>query len=122
MKEDGYIEIVSLFGEEEMTSLRMFEMCIDDGVYGSVPVSCAVLKKLASDLLSSIAAYERVRKNVKFHSLQSSSDDDVHKTTKKKADDPFVGIEAQRNRFRPSLVMIIVLKIQKIIEHRLLNH
>ncbi|GBN37248.1 Gypsy retrotransposon integrase-like protein 1 [Araneus ventricosus] len=43
---EGYIEISSAFGERETTPLRIFEMNIDDGVHGPVPVTCAVSKKL----------------------------------------------------------------------------
>ncbi|GBL92132.1 Retrovirus-related Pol polyprotein from transposon 297 [Araneus ventricosus] len=42
----GYIEISSAFGDRETTPLRIFEMNIDDGVHGLVPVTCAVSKKL----------------------------------------------------------------------------
>ncbi|GBL95842.1 hypothetical protein AVEN_227096-1 [Araneus ventricosus] len=42
---EGYIEISLAFGETETTPLRIFEMNIDDGVYGPVPVTCAVSKK-----------------------------------------------------------------------------
>ncbi|GBM29920.1 hypothetical protein AVEN_111228-1 [Araneus ventricosus] len=43
---EGYIEISSAFGETEATPLRIFEINIDDGVHGPVPVTCAVSKKL----------------------------------------------------------------------------
>ncbi|GBN17716.1 hypothetical protein AVEN_109517-1 [Araneus ventricosus] len=53
---EGYIEISSAFRERETTPLRIFEMNIDDGVHGPVPVTCAVSKKLVSNLLLSTAA------------------------------------------------------------------
>ncbi|GBM22537.1 hypothetical protein AVEN_183971-1 [Araneus ventricosus] len=71
---EGYIEISSAFGERETTKLRIFEMNIDDGVHGPVAVTCAVSKKLVSDLLLSTAAYEALKENMQMHKLESRLD------------------------------------------------
>ncbi|GBM54862.1 Retrovirus-related Pol polyprotein from transposon 297 [Araneus ventricosus] len=71
---EGYIEISSAFGERETTPLRIFEMNIDDGVHGPVPVTCAVSKKLVSDLLLSTAAFEALKENILMHKFESRLD------------------------------------------------
>ncbi|GBN87042.1 hypothetical protein AVEN_157583-1 [Araneus ventricosus] len=49
-------------------------MNIDDGVHGPVPVTCAVSKKLVSDLLLSTAAFEALKENVQMHKFESKID------------------------------------------------
>ncbi|GBM62733.1 hypothetical protein AVEN_81507-1, partial [Araneus ventricosus] len=49
-------------------------MNIDDGVHGPVPVTCAVSKKLVSDLLLSTAAFEALKENIQMHKFESKLD------------------------------------------------
>ncbi|GBM08846.1 hypothetical protein AVEN_57402-1 [Araneus ventricosus] len=71
---EGYIEIPSAFGERDTTPLRIFEMKIDDGVHGPVPVTCAVSKNLVSDLLLSTTAFEALKENIQMHKFESKLD------------------------------------------------
>ncbi|GBM68170.1 Retrovirus-related Pol polyprotein from transposon 297 [Araneus ventricosus] len=89
---EGYIEISSAFGERETTPLRIFEMNIDDGVHGPVPVTCAVSKKLVSDLLLSTAAFEALKENIQMHKFESKFD--CYDTVKEELEVPFTDIEA----------------------------
>ncbi|GFY74335.1 retrovirus-related Pol polyprotein from transposon opus [Trichonephila inaurata madagascariensis] len=43
---EGTIQIISAFGEKEIAALKLFNLKIDDGKHGSVPIMCAVSKKL----------------------------------------------------------------------------
>ncbi|GBN00767.1 Pro-Pol polyprotein [Araneus ventricosus] len=89
---EGYIEISSAFGERETTPLRIFEMNIDDGVHGPVPVTCAVSKKLVSDLLLSTAAFEALKENIQMHKFESKLD--CYDTVKEELEVPSTDIEA----------------------------
>ncbi|GFU34411.1 CCHC-type domain-containing protein [Nephila pilipes] len=104
-----------MFGEKKLTSLRIFEMSIDDGAHGYVPVSCAVSKKLASNLLLSTAAHEALKSNVQVYGHESPSDEDLHVAGEEEMEDPSISTDAlvellstvsgnenvtQRNRFR----------------------
>ncbi|GBM20367.1 hypothetical protein AVEN_222081-1 [Araneus ventricosus] len=89
---EGYIEISSAFGERETTPLRIFEMNIDDGVHGPVPVTCAVSKKLVSDLLLSTAAFEALKENIQMHKFESKLD--CYDTVREELDVPSTDIEA----------------------------
>ncbi|GBN80227.1 hypothetical protein AVEN_195408-1 [Araneus ventricosus] len=92
---EGYIEISSAFGEKETTPLRIFEMNIDDGVHGPVPVTCAVSKKLVSDLLLSTAAYEALKENIHMHKFESDLDcNECYDTVKEEMDVPSMDVEA----------------------------
>ncbi|GBN68651.1 hypothetical protein AVEN_251381-1 [Araneus ventricosus] len=89
---EGYIEISSAFGERETTPLRIFEMNIDDGVHGPVPVTCAVSKKLVSDLLLSTAAFEALKENIQMHKFESRLG--YYDTVKEELEVPSTDIEA----------------------------
>ncbi|GBM23098.1 hypothetical protein AVEN_150518-1 [Araneus ventricosus] len=89
---EGYIEISSAFGERETTPLRIFEMNINDGVHGPVPVTCAVSKKLVSDLLLSTAAFEALKENIQMHKFESKFD--CYDTVKEELEVPSTDIEA----------------------------
>ncbi|GBO25276.1 Retrovirus-related Pol polyprotein from transposon 297 [Araneus ventricosus] len=84
---EGYIEISS-----ETTPLQIFVMNIDDGVQGPVPVTCAVSKKLVSDLLLSTAAFEALKENTQMHKLESKLD--CYDTVKEELEVPSMDIEA----------------------------
>ncbi|GFY56727.1 retrovirus-related Pol polyprotein from transposon opus [Trichonephila inaurata madagascariensis] len=43
---EGTIQIISAFGEKEIAALKPFNLKIDDGKHGSVPIICAMSKKL----------------------------------------------------------------------------
>ncbi|GFY65644.1 retrovirus-related Pol polyprotein from transposon opus [Trichonephila inaurata madagascariensis] len=47
---EGTIQIISAFGEKEIATLKLFNLKIDDGKHGSVPIMCAVSKKLVNDI------------------------------------------------------------------------
>jgi hypothetical protein len=69
---EGKIEIASAFGEKETTPLRVFKMKLDDRLHGTVPITCAVSKKLVNDLLLSMNAYEALLDNIQIHSSGDS--------------------------------------------------
>ncbi|GBN33473.1 Retrovirus-related Pol polyprotein from transposon 297 [Araneus ventricosus] len=89
---EGYIEISSAFGEREITPLRIFEMNIDDGVHGPVPVTCAVSKRLVSDLLLSTTAFGALKENIQMHKFESKLD--CYDTVKEELEVPSMDIEA----------------------------
>ncbi|GBL85834.1 Retrovirus-related Pol polyprotein from transposon 297 [Araneus ventricosus] len=92
---EGYIKISSAFGERETTPLRIFEMNIDERVHGPVPVTCAVSKKLVSDLLLSTAAFEALKENIQMHKFESKLDcNDCYDTVKEELEVPSMDIEA----------------------------
>ncbi|XP_042905941.2 uncharacterized protein [Parasteatoda tepidariorum] len=63
---ESKIEISSAFGESEVTPLKIFQMKINDELHGSVPITCAVSKKLVTDLLLSSSAYEILCENIEL--------------------------------------------------------
>ncbi|GBN84297.1 hypothetical protein AVEN_18648-1 [Araneus ventricosus] len=67
-------------------------MNIDDGVHGPVPVTCAVSKKLVSDLLLSTAAFEALKENIQMHKFESNLD--CYDTVKEELEVPSMDIEA----------------------------
>ncbi|GBN32960.1 Retrovirus-related Pol polyprotein from transposon 297 [Araneus ventricosus] len=67
-------------------------MNIDDGVHGPVPVTCAVSKKLVSDLLLSTAAFEALKENIQMHKFESKFN--CYDTVKEKLEVPSTDIEA----------------------------
>ncbi|GBN65464.1 Retrovirus-related Pol polyprotein from transposon 297 [Araneus ventricosus] len=89
---EGYIEISSAFGERETTPLRIFEMNIYDEVHEPVPATCAVSKKLVSDLLPSTAAFEALKENIQMHKFESRLD--CYDTVKEELEVPSTDIEA----------------------------
>ncbi|GBO13068.1 hypothetical protein AVEN_251786-1 [Araneus ventricosus] len=92
---EGYIEVSSAFGEMEITPLRIFEINIDDEVHGPVPVTCAISKKLVSDLLLSTAAYEALRENIHMHKFESKLNcNDCYDTVKEELEVPSMDIGA----------------------------
>lgn len=68
---EGKIKIVSAFGETETTPLKIFELKIDDNIHAHVPVTCAVSKRLISDMLICQTAYEALLDNVELHGPMS---------------------------------------------------
>ncbi|GBO06517.1 hypothetical protein AVEN_78550-1, partial [Araneus ventricosus] len=66
-------------------------MNIDDGVHGPVPVTCAVSKKLVSDLLLSTAAFEALKENIQMHKFKSKLD--CYDTVKEELEVPSTDIE-----------------------------
>ncbi|GFT20473.1 retrovirus-related Pol polyprotein from transposon opus [Trichonephila clavipes] len=46
----GTIQIMSAFGEREVTELKIFNLKIDDSRHGVVPIMCAVSKRLVNDM------------------------------------------------------------------------
>lgn len=67
---EGTIKIVSAFGDSEVTPLKIFHMKIDDRLHGAVPITCAVSRKLVSDMLICQTAYEALCDNVYLHGMQ----------------------------------------------------
>ncbi|GFW66649.1 hypothetical protein TNCV_1370821 [Trichonephila clavipes] len=57
-EDEGPIQIISAFGEKEIAALKLFNLKIDDGKHGSVPIMYVVTKKLVNDILISATAYE----------------------------------------------------------------
>ncbi|GFY14892.1 retrovirus-related Pol polyprotein from transposon opus [Trichonephila clavipes] len=62
----GTIQIMSAFGEREVTELKIFNLKIDDSSHGVVPIMCAVPKRLVNDMLVCSFAYEVLLENVQF--------------------------------------------------------
>ncbi|GFU57548.1 retrovirus-related Pol polyprotein from transposon opus [Trichonephila clavipes] len=62
----GTIQIMSAFGEREVTELKIFNLKIDDSRHGFVPIICAVSKRLVNDMLVCSSAYEALLENVQF--------------------------------------------------------
>ncbi|GFV62599.1 retrovirus-related Pol polyprotein from transposon opus [Trichonephila clavipes] len=60
------IQIMSAFGEREVTELKIFNLKIDDSRHGVVPIMCAVSKRLVNDMLVCSSAYEALLENVQF--------------------------------------------------------
>ncbi|GFQ97921.1 CCHC-type domain-containing protein [Trichonephila clavata] len=71
---EGTIQIISAFGEKEIAALKLFNLKIDDGKHGSVPIMCAVSKKLVSDMLISATAYEILLENVQLFDFENQRD------------------------------------------------
>ncbi|GFV09101.1 retrovirus-related Pol polyprotein from transposon opus [Trichonephila clavipes] len=62
----GTIQIMSAFGEREVTELKIFNLKIDDSRHGVVPIMCAVSRRLVNDMLVCSSAYEALLENVQF--------------------------------------------------------
>ncbi|GFW48150.1 retrovirus-related Pol polyprotein from transposon 297 [Trichonephila clavipes] len=71
---EGTIQIISAFGEKEIAALKLFNLKIDDGKHGSVPIMCAVSKKLVNDMLISATAYEILLGNVQLFDFENQRD------------------------------------------------
>ncbi|GFQ79940.1 transposon Ty3-I Gag-Pol polyprotein, partial [Trichonephila clavata] len=71
---EGTIQIISAFGEKEIAALKLFNLKIDDGKHGSVPIMCAVSKKLVNDMLISATAYEILLENVQLFDFENQRD------------------------------------------------
>ncbi|GFT64064.1 retrovirus-related Pol polyprotein from transposon opus [Trichonephila clavipes] len=63
----GTIQIMSAFGEREVTELKIFNLKIDDFRHGVVPIMCAVSKRLVNDMLVCSSAYEALLENARAH-------------------------------------------------------
>ncbi|GFT69895.1 retrovirus-related Pol polyprotein from transposon opus [Trichonephila clavipes] len=62
----GTIQIMSAFGEREVTELKIFNLKIDDSRHEVVSIMCAVSKRLVNDMLVCSSAYEALLENVQF--------------------------------------------------------
>ncbi|GFR13194.1 retrovirus-related Pol polyprotein from transposon 297, partial [Trichonephila clavata] len=71
---EGTIQIISAFGEKEIAALKLFNLKIDDGKHSSVPIMCAVSKKLVNDMLISATAYEILLENVQLFDFENQRD------------------------------------------------
>ncbi|GFR13290.1 retrovirus-related Pol polyprotein from transposon opus [Trichonephila clavata] len=71
---EGTIQIISAFGEKEIAALKLFNLKIDDGKHGSVPIMCAVSMKLVNDMLISATAYEILLENVQLFDFENQRD------------------------------------------------
>ncbi|GFR22675.1 transposon Ty3-I Gag-Pol polyprotein [Trichonephila clavata] len=71
---EGTIQIISAFGEKEIAALKLFNIKIDNGKHGSVPIMCAVSKKLVNDMLISATAYEILLENVQLFDFENQRD------------------------------------------------
>ncbi|GFV43067.1 hypothetical protein TNCV_1458961 [Trichonephila clavipes] len=65
------IQIISAIGEKEIAALKLFNIKIDYGKHGSVPIMCAVSKKLVNDMLISATASEILLENVQLFDLEN---------------------------------------------------
>ncbi|GFY71450.1 hypothetical protein TNIN_8141 [Trichonephila inaurata madagascariensis] len=74
MISEGTIQIILAFGEKEIATLKLFNLKIDDGKHGSVPIICAVSKKLVNDMLISASAYEILLENVQLFNFEIQRD------------------------------------------------
>ncbi|GFU34435.1 retrovirus-related Pol polyprotein from transposon 297 [Trichonephila clavipes] len=80
---EGTIQIISAFREQEIAALKLFNLKIDNEKSGSVPIICAVSKKLVHDMLISVTAYEILLENVQLfdfgnqRDLESTRDKDI---------------------------------------------
>ncbi|GFQ64341.1 CCHC-type domain-containing protein [Trichonephila clavata] len=71
---EGTIQIISAFGEKEIAALKLFNLKIDDGKHGSVPIMCAVSKKHVNDMLISATASEILLENVQLFDFENQRD------------------------------------------------
>ncbi|GFR20583.1 CCHC-type domain-containing protein, partial [Trichonephila clavata] len=71
---EGTIQIISALGEKEIAALKLFNLKIDDGKHGSVPIMCAVSKKFVNDMLISATAYEILLENVQLFDFENQRD------------------------------------------------
>ncbi|GFW25968.1 retrovirus-related Pol polyprotein from transposon opus [Trichonephila clavipes] len=70
-KGEGTIQIISAFGKKEIAALKLFNLKIDDGKHGPVPIMCDVSKKLVNDMLISATAYEILLENVQLFDFEN---------------------------------------------------
>ncbi|GFR31135.1 retrovirus-related Pol polyprotein from transposon 412 [Trichonephila clavata] len=68
---EGTIQTISAFDEKEIAALKLFNLKIDDGKHGSVPIMCAVSKKLINDMWISATAYEILLENVELFDFEN---------------------------------------------------
>ncbi|GFX98511.1 retrovirus-related Pol polyprotein from transposon opus [Trichonephila clavipes] len=61
----GIIQIMSAFGEREVTELKIFNLKIGDSRHGVVLIMCAVSKRLVNDMLVCSSAYEALLENAR---------------------------------------------------------
>ncbi|GFU89343.1 retrovirus-related Pol polyprotein from transposon opus [Trichonephila clavipes] len=67
----GTIQIMSAFGEREVTELKIFNLKIDDSRLGVVPIMCAVSKRLVNDMLVCSSAYEALLENARVQFIHN---------------------------------------------------
>ncbi|GFU93469.1 transposon Ty3-I Gag-Pol polyprotein [Trichonephila clavipes] len=67
----GTIQIMSAFGEREVTELKIFNLKIDDSRHGVVPIMCAVSKRLVNDMLVCSSAYEALLENARVQFIHN---------------------------------------------------
>ncbi|GFW07119.1 retrovirus-related Pol polyprotein from transposon opus [Trichonephila clavipes] len=67
----GTIQIMSAFGEREVTEWKIFNLKIDVSRHGVVPIICAVSKSLVNDMLVCSSAYEALLENARSVYSQS---------------------------------------------------
>ncbi|KFM72518.1 hypothetical protein X975_15589, partial [Stegodyphus mimosarum] len=79
---EGKIKIISAFGEAETATLRVVPMKINDGYHDEVPITCAVSKKLVSDMLICSTAYQALSENIKLsETMEEMRDSTVQEVT-----------------------------------------
>ncbi|GFX34182.1 retrovirus-related Pol polyprotein from transposon opus [Trichonephila clavipes] len=71
---EGTIQIISAFGEKEIAALKLFNLKIDDGKHVSVPIMCAVSKKLIEDTFISTTAYKFLLEYVQLFDFENQRD------------------------------------------------
>ncbi|GFX50421.1 retrovirus-related Pol polyprotein from transposon opus [Trichonephila clavipes] len=67
----GTIQIMSAFGEREVTELKIFNLKINDSRHGVVPIMCAVSKRLVNDMLVCSSAYEALLENARVQFIHN---------------------------------------------------
>ncbi|GFW38544.1 retrovirus-related Pol polyprotein from transposon opus [Trichonephila clavipes] len=67
----GTIQIMSAFGEREVTELKIFNLKIDDSRHVVVPIMCAVSKRLVNDMLVCSSAYEALLENARVQFIHN---------------------------------------------------
>ena len=80
-EDEGIIQFISALGEKEIAALRIFDMKIDDDMHSFVPITCAVSKRLVSDMLICATSYELLLENIQLSNLkfQENFDDSEDK-------------------------------------------
>ncbi|GFX74090.1 retrovirus-related Pol polyprotein from transposon opus [Trichonephila clavipes] len=101
------IQIMSAFGEREVTELKIFNLKIDDSRHGVVPIMCAVSKRLVNDMLVCSPAYEALLENVQFIHYPSNSYVSSRAVESITADDPkSISIQEMTRETYPSEIYI----------------
>ncbi|GFV77327.1 retrovirus-related Pol polyprotein from transposon opus [Trichonephila clavipes] len=90
---EGTIQIISAFGENEIAALKLFNLKTDDGKHGSVPIMCAVSKKLVNDMLISTTAYEILKETENETKIKEARNKEEEQARLLKAEEEIKAVE-----------------------------